>query len=772
MCFRALGKPAALAAAVCAAVLASSSVIWAQKIDFSKLKRGDKLEYFWFDEWHPCEFIQRETFNRVKIKESEHGWERTVPMDEVRLPPGLKKKAGEGTPAHPENPFATGEEKASALKQRTWSDKSGKFKIEATLVKVDGANVILMRSDQKEVPVPLDKLSDADKKYVADYQAGKALDGKPEKSSGGEEAERTLLPLTKTDLNSAKFIEIDGTPEWTYQPDMGAKPALVQNARVSLQNVEWGSHATKLFLLPEQKKAFVIFGIGHGPWEKSVVQACDLARGKLEGVSTFPEGEKPLAVSPDGKYVLARTDKFHHGTKGELRLYAREGKKIDQVACWQPYNHHRSPFPSAAERRRDLSRAKSRARGNAGPMAEAEETPEEADEANERPELGFEADVEWAEFIDPNHILTMSHGGELAMWKAPEIEPLYVIKGRISQPALSPGMKFLAVAVKQGIAIMRAADGEPAGLIPLAADNSSGSIAFRPDGRRLALVQGGQWSRVRVWDLESQEVARDFAVKDVTAGWMTNATWVGEDHLLTGSTVIDLVRRVPIWRYNLFSKAWQFYGDKAWYVNEGLGRDTKVLTSAKVPPKEAVDAVAKFKPEDLLLVRPGLEVEVDLQGGNADDLEKAREAVHKRLEENDMRVVPQSKVKLVGRIQPGETKMMQYVIQERPAGGLPFPHGRFMPHVPTANQQISTQSVTEQILSLSFEIDGKSVWKYEQKTSPPGYLSVPPDKTIEQALAEHMEQNASSFGQIWVPSYVAAVPGADEKEKQNPGQTP
>jgi hypothetical protein len=288
----------------------------------------------------------------------------------------------------------------------------------------------------------------------------------------------------------------------------------------------------------------------------------------------------------------------------------------------------------------------------------------------------------------------------------------------------------------------------------------------------LVLVQGGQWSRVRVWDLESLEVARDFAVKGVTAGWMTNATWVTEDHLLTGSTVIDLVRRVPIWRYTLLSDAWEFYGDKAWYVNEGLGRDNKVLASAKVPPKEAIDAVAKFKPEDLLLIKPGLEVEVDLQGGVAEDLEKARDAVHKRLEENDMRVVPQSKVKLVGRIQAGETHTVNYVVRERPAIGSGFPRGPFAPIFPTDNQQISTQSVTEQILSLSFEIDGKPVWKYEQRTRPPWHVSVPPDKTIEQAISEHMEQNASSFGQIWVPSYVAAVPGADEKEKQNSGPTP
>jgi WD40 repeat protein len=753
-------KLAACATAVIALVFASSSAVWAQKpIDASKLKRGDKLEYQWGLSWHPAEFVQRDTFNRVKIRDASTGRVSSVSIDEIRLPRGAKQKSdGEkGTAAHPDNPFATGDEKASALKPRTWSDKSGKFKIEGTLVRIEGANAILLRSDKKEIPVPLDKLSDADQKYVADYQAGKSLDGKKTASDEEEDAyERELLPLTKTDLNSAKLIEIDGTPEWSYKPDGAANIVPLRDVRVGLKSVDFFAKASQLLLLPQDKKAFVVFKNGRpGQDATSVVQACDLGRGKLEATAVFGIDELPIAISPDGKYVLSRTDKFGFGQKGELRLYGREGKKVSQIACWQPYNHHR------------WERSK-RSRPSLGLRDKGLDNSEEAEEDDPlaRPELWVNADVEWAEFIDNNHLLTMSEGGELAMWKVPEVEPLYVIKARLSQPALSPGKNFLAVAVKEGIAILRTRDGEPVGLIPMKSDNSSGSIAFRPDGKRLVLVQGGQWSRVRVWDLESQEIVRDFAVKGVSNSWSTHATWTTEDHLLTGSTVVDLVRRIPIWRYTSLSDAWQFYGGKAWYVTGGLARDNQVLASAIVPPKASIEAVAKLNPEDLLVIRPGMEVEVDLQGGNPEDLKMAHESVLKRLEENEMRIVPQSKLRLVGRIQPGETKSMKYAVQKRTIGGpfIPPPSFGHRFGSPSEPQQISEHSVTEQVLTLSFEIDGKSVWKHEKRTTPPYSLIVPEGKTLDQVLAEHMQQNAQTFGQIWVPSYVAEIPGGEDQK--------
>jgi hypothetical protein len=55
---------------------------------------------------------------------------------------------------------------ATAQKARTWRDASGKHKIVATFESMQGNDVVLRKADQTDVRVPLERLSDADRKFV------------------------------------------------------------------------------------------------------------------------------------------------------------------------------------------------------------------------------------------------------------------------------------------------------------------------------------------------------------------------------------------------------------------------------------------------------------------------------------------------------------------------------------------------------------------------------------------------------------------------------
>lgn len=90
-----------------------------------------------------------------------------------RLEPILEAAQASGTPsempqASGDNPFATEEEKAaaSATAMRQWSDRTGAFKIEARFVRIDGDNAILLRKDNKEIKVPISRLSPDDQKIL------------------------------------------------------------------------------------------------------------------------------------------------------------------------------------------------------------------------------------------------------------------------------------------------------------------------------------------------------------------------------------------------------------------------------------------------------------------------------------------------------------------------------------------------------------------------------------------------------------------------------
>jgi hypothetical protein len=59
---------------------------------------------------------------------------------------------------------------AIAADMRTWSDASGKFKIQGKFVSNDKGKITLEKPDGTEMEIELKKLSTADQKYVADQE--------------------------------------------------------------------------------------------------------------------------------------------------------------------------------------------------------------------------------------------------------------------------------------------------------------------------------------------------------------------------------------------------------------------------------------------------------------------------------------------------------------------------------------------------------------------------------------------------------------------------
>ncbi len=195
----------------------------------------------------------------------------------------------------------------------------------------------------------------------------------------------------------------------------------------------------------------------------------------MTGSGLFSTDAEPIDVTPDGKLILARTKGFGTGTSAELRLYTREGAEAKGEKAWIPYPHHGA--------------AKEGLHGTSYP---------------------WDADVEWAGFLGSDRIASISHAGELAVWNLADLKAIYQAKVTPGcQPVVSRGGKYLAVAAPHGIAILDAASGKPAGLL---SEDLSGRehMDFSPSGTKLAAVVSG---RLRVWDLTTQKLARDYPVQ-------------------------------------------------------------------------------------------------------------------------------------------------------------------------------------------------------------------------------------------------------------------
>ena len=135
----------------------------------TKLQVGQILIAHNTGAWYPVEILTLLPDGRVELHF--RGWgdanNKILPRDRLQLAPdeldqpNIKAAAPAVATRSDESPTAE-------PKWHTWSDDSGKFKIEGVFVALEGGKVKLRRKDGKEVSVPLDRLSKADRDFAAE----------------------------------------------------------------------------------------------------------------------------------------------------------------------------------------------------------------------------------------------------------------------------------------------------------------------------------------------------------------------------------------------------------------------------------------------------------------------------------------------------------------------------------------------------------------------------------------------------------------------------
>ncbi|WP_442509902.1 SHD1 domain-containing protein [Novipirellula sp. SH528] len=114
--------------------------------------------------WKPATIEEILTDGQVRVKFRGGGSRMTtVSRSKIQLAP-------EDLP-QPNKPATAAQPNSTP---RTWSDASGRFKVDAVLLRVEGASVVLKRADNREVTVPIVNLSDADKDFLRELQQQRA----------------------------------------------------------------------------------------------------------------------------------------------------------------------------------------------------------------------------------------------------------------------------------------------------------------------------------------------------------------------------------------------------------------------------------------------------------------------------------------------------------------------------------------------------------------------------------------------------------------------
>jgi WD40 repeat protein len=593
----------------------------------------------------------------------------------------------------------TKDKQAAENPLRIWFDDSGKYTIQAKLVRIENDTVILLRKSGKEIAVALNKLSQADRDYLKRLQSASAPEPPPLDLS--ERGDPAALHLTPTDWNAVPAITLAPLDKWDYAPDAAPAGQALKATRVSLNPaVKDFDEAVRLILLPGEKEAFVVYR--KAKIRSLAFLACDLDRGKARAIRGFSDDVEPLDVSTDGKTVLARTGYFLPASGVELRLYELKDFTGTATTAWPPFQ----PRPAAT------------------------------------PKLGL------ALFLDANHILAFSDQGQLTLWEIPKLRPVYIaqaLPGTI--PALSPGRKFIAVMMPVGVAVLRAADGTLVG--SLAADTdlfTTHALAFSPDGRQLALQQGG---RLRVWDLIKRELTQDFATRGVQTLAATRTpfapAWIDDDYIfLSGSATVDIERRVMVWRYRELGKAWQILGGRLWFVEHREKWSPRggelLLTSAAMPGHAARAKLGNASADDLLVIRPGMSIAVEVQSNDKNADKQARQTLEQNLAQRGMKIVPQSEIRLVGTLKMAPATVVEYKSYDKKLSG--------------------STAVSSYLLTLRYIVGNDTVWEHDFVNAAPPTVMVAEGETLNQVLSRVQDSiriDSRSFERVWVPTSVARL---------------
>jgi hypothetical protein len=643
---------------------------------------------------------------------------------------------------------------AAAEEVRTWVDSTGKYKIKAKLVQASEGQVTLEREDGTQVTIALNKLSEADRKYVAEMQSGdqdpfKAV--KPAKKAAqkkkgavmdaDEEEEPAEKPIRKRkkvaeEPEEEEAGEVGGepkavTPRWSSAKEVLASPR-GDKWSLSIEAPELPAAARKgrPIAIPaktdffEKLRGFAINpvccravigyvldrpGFGGGPvghpgrggrpgaaraGGQTRIVLCDLQAGKMLAECHGPGKMVPLALSDAGNQVLMRRDEFGQGNQDRLELWSVSKSGITRELQWVPHDDQQ----------------------HGG------------------------RDITWARFIDEERLATVSGGGMLTIWKASTAKPLYYLRIQgACRPAISPDGKYLAFATDKEIGVLDLAAGEVVAMQPAPKEHFPFPVfAFTPKGTRLVCAS---FDRIYVWDVATGALYRDIPLAGTQIHIGEHLLCPSEDHVFVGnSLLVDIESQAKVWTYQGHEEAGML-GPVCWFVVSAHNAAGALVPTA-LPHPAAQDRIQKaMQSPDFFVLKPGTTVILNVSGlQDPGEREKAAAALTQKLQANGCQVGPNGTIELVATTEMGQRREVAY-----------HTFGMIGSRV---------YNVQEYISRLRFVYQGQTAWEVACGNVP-GFISLKQGETVEEVLRRSERPNYAWFATVELPKTIQKpTPGA------------
>ena len=512
----------------------------------------------------------------------------------------------------------------------------------------------------------------------------------PEKEQAAVE-EANDPAFKEVDASSAPLLQLESAgPAWKLVPD-APEAAARQLALRSIALKGIGTEAfdgVKTLVIPRAKATWAYACHIGGMASRGTnvrLERIDLASGASAAVWPVTSNTFLLDVSPDGKTALFRTDGFGAGKSDKVELWSLEGTTPTKKLAFKPFGGDWTT-----------------------------------------------ADIKGGLFADATRILLWNGKGTLTMWDTATAKPVYSCQMNPGcAPSLSATGKYLAINSGQRALVLSTATGQVLAEKPM--QTSSGAVfGFSPMGTQLVA-----WAdrSVRVWDLASGFQVSEFSTPGNIGG--TSIDIVADGYaLLGGMYLLDFERRVVLWHYQSSSRNAGTVAPGGQYVyayRDPFGK-TGSLAMAKLPHPDALRAAESIKPDEVLLVKPGVKVSLSVDvPGTAEERSQITEALTLAIKETGLVLADNQPIVFRAFVEQGKSEEREY----RSFG------------------RVEKVTVTPQHCRLRIEADGTPAWESQTVSNAGFILHMKQGQTIQDAVAEATKPNTAFLKTVRVPRYLA-----------------
>lgn len=654
-----------------------------------KLKAGDPVEVRFLGQWRPGTVIATNARGDVLAEYQFAGasQRRAFKRADVRRP----HEAGALTPT------------------RTWTDASGKFRVEAVLLSVEGKNAKLRKPDMSELTVPIAKLAELDQRYIERMTKRAETPG----NAAGRPSAPKLPPLEEFGGGGAFGAS-------AMSPAGGRRAALTPDPLPSYLKLKQGGVA---FPVAFFGKIGAILPVGGGDgWVLTAVPDgtpggalptrllwISLERQKVESELLLPPGELVLDYHPPSHRLLTAS-KVEDGALTTARKAALTvwevlptDKRVEPVVRWRI----------------------------------------EADR-------GGLQDL-WARILDKRYVAQRGSNHEIIVWDTVSKRLHYRTPQEsffAPAPVLGGGRKYLILPEDEQVRILEAATGKLLSSLPVT--SAASGVAVSEKGDRLAVLERNV---LRVWNLTDASAEPKEYEAAAISSLHASLSWLGEDRLVVESTrgalvLYSLKHELALWSYSFDTDAtFAAWGNRLHSVVAGhlvyganvsnAGRSKVMAVGAVAMPGPKVDeTAAALNRESLLILKPGDAVRLEVNAG--EHSEGVRKALEKKIAGNGWKLDSKASAVVVAEMSRGESQQVTYEIN---AGQSRAP-------------QRHTATVVPYISSLRIQIGDVVAWQTGTRSGAPPLIRLGEGQTAQSEVDKWQRPHPGFFDRVEMPNEI------------------